>query len=284
VSRRRAVPLLLAAALTFGAAAVADAVRTRQHHGETHRLTPGRAPEHGQRVVLALDRRGAAGSARARLSALAVERRFTDAYLRFLDGRLTPAGLPDATITSRDQATAGGRLPTAMRDGPLRIQAIRQDGATRYSAQATVTAADRQARLPFQITLIRDRDGWWVSGLQAPDLDADRPTASPQWPPMPAPERRAAAAFAHAYLESLTSAHPPAMTATARRQLRLGQAPLTGIRREAKSRTLGLQLRYGPLEGDQFAATATARVAGRRRSFTFLMLRVHGRWECDAFL
>ena len=284
MSARAGIAVLVAGVLALGAVLLARGLRAALYNAPGP--TVAAAASAGQPLALPLARAGDSSGRRSRLSGLAVEHGFLASYLRFLDGRLPAAGLRYASITARAQARTAGPIPRSMRDGPLLLHALAQDGVTRYSAQATATVADRQFSWPLTITLVHERDGWWVSGLVPPDLDLGRPPAHARWPRMPAVERAAAHRFARAYLKHLVGAPAPtpAMSATARRQLRLGEAALSDTRLPAHARVGAVRLRFGPLEGNEFAAAATATIARRRRSFTFLMVHTRQGWECDAFL
>jgi hypothetical protein len=74
------------------------------------------------------------------------------------------------------------------------------------------------------------------------------------------------------------------MAPTAAGQLRAGADSLATVRIPRRRASLR-SVRFGPLQRDEFTATASAGLAGRRVTFTFLMSHTstHG-WECDAFL
>jgi len=280
---RRIIPAAVAAIVIAGALLLA-----RGLHGALRQqpssATAGGAIATGRPLAIPLARAGAAGSRRARLSGIAVERRFVASYARYLDGQAPVSALRYVSITARDQATAAGRLPAAIKDGPLTVKSIVQTGVTAYSAQATVTVTNRQASYPFTVTLVHDDAGWFISGLTAPDLTADQPIAHATWKPMPALEQDAARRFAVGYVQHLAGARMPAMTATARREVTLGDDKLHSTTLPARARARVTRLRFGPLEGNEFAVTATLTAARRRLSFTFLMLHTRSGWECDAFL
>jgi len=238
-----------------------------------------------QPLAVPLRRTGTGDSARARLSGIAVERRFVGSYLRFLQGSANGSALRDASITARDDAISGGRIPADLRDGSVRLRSVHQDGATLYSTQATVVAANREVSFPFTVSLIREHDGWWISDVQPPDFDMVRPApSSRRSPAVPAAARQATTEFALRYLRHLADGRLPAMTPTARAQVRLGEDSLHGTRLATRTPVRLVRLEYGPLERDRFAVTVSASAAGRRLRFTLLMLRTHRGWECDAFL
>ena len=280
---RRIIPAVVAAVVIAGALLLA-----RGLHGVLHppprAASAANAVASGQPAAIPLARPGASGSPRARMSGTAVERRFVASYARYLDGQAPVSALRYVSITARDEATAAGRLPAAIKDGPLTVKSIVQTGATAYSAQATATVINRQASYPFTVTLVRDDAGWFISGLAAPDLTADQPVAHATWKPMPAVEQNAARRFAVGYVQHLAGARMPAMTATARREVAQGEDTLHSTTLPARASARVTRLRFGPLEGNEFAVTATLTAARRRLSFTFLMLHTRSGWECDAFL
>jgi hypothetical protein len=156
----------------------------------------------GQPLAVPLRRTGTGASARARLSGIAVERRFVGSYLRFLQGSIDGSALRYASITARDDAISGGRIPAGLRDGSVQLRSVQQNGATLYSAQATVVAANREASFPFAVSLIREHDGWWVSDVQPPDFDVARPApSSRRSPTVPAAARHTTTGFAIRPLE-----------------------------------------------------------------------------------
>jgi hypothetical protein len=235
----------------------------------------------GQLLAVPLRRPGTHG----RLAGITVERRFVASYLQFLQGRTNSAALRDVTITARDDASSGGRIPADLRDGALRLRSVHQDGSTLYSAQATVVAGNREASFPFTVSLIRERDGWWVADVQPPDFDVARPALSQRRSPtVPAPARHATVVFAQGYLRHLAGGRWPVMTSTARAQVRLGEDSLHDRRLPARTAVQLVRVEYGPFERDRFAVTVTAAAADRRVRFTLLMLHTRRGWECDAFL
>jgi len=239
----------------------------------------------GQPLAVPLWRTGTGASVRARLSGIAVERGFVGSYLRFLQGSLDGSALRYASITARDDAISGGRIPAGLRDGSVQLRSVQQNGATLYSAQATVVAANREMSFPFTVSLIRERDGWWISDVQPPDFDvAGPPPSLRRSRTVPAAARHATTVFALRYLRHVADGRLPVMTPTARAQVRLGEDSLHGTRLATRTPVRLVRLEYGPLERDRFAVTVSASAAGRRLRFTLLMLRTHRGWECDAFL
>jgi hypothetical protein len=225
------------------------------------------------------------GSARQRLTVAQVESRFMGSYAAYLDGRGSVSALGYASVTAREQARAGGSIPPAFRDGPLRVLSARGRG-TAYSAQATVTLANRSESYVLAVGLLRTQLGWQVAQVQPPDLTIDDRTRPVSGPPIPHAGQLASARFALAYtaFRSHASRRPPAgMTAAAREELSERQDPLAGSGR-ASGPPRVVALRYGPLEGTEFAVTATVRVDGADRQFSLLMVKQPAGWECDAFL
>jgi hypothetical protein len=279
----------IAAVAGFVAVATALLFLARGLHGLTDghpaALTAPNRRVAGQLLAVPLRRRGTGAGTHGRLAGITVERRFVASYLQFLQGRASSAGLNDATITARDEASRGGRIPADLRDGALRLRSVHQDGSTLYSAQATVVAGNRETSFPFTVSLIREHDGWWVADVQPPDFDVARPAPSPRRPAtLPAPARHATAVFAQGYLRHLTGGRWPVMTLTARAQVRLGEDSLHGMRLPVRTAVRLVRFEYGPFERDRFAVTVTAAAADRRVRFTLLMLHTRRGWECDAFL
>jgi hypothetical protein len=227
----------------------------------------------------------AGGSPRQRLSPGQAQRAFVGSYLAYLSGSLPASRLRYASITARDQAASGGRIPASFRDGPLKVRAITGQGSTLYSAQATVDAVNRSQSYPFTVSLLREPNGWQVAQLQPPDLSIDQHTRPVIGVRIPRAGQLAAARFAVAYADyrAAAASRPAAITSTAAAQLGDQEDPLVQTRLpRARARLLALS--YGPLEQDRFAVSATVAVAGRQVRFTVLMFDSRRGWECDAFL
>jgi hypothetical protein len=279
----------IAAAVVFVGLATALLFVARALHGlrDSHPAAPTARDRRVAEQLLAvpLRRPGTGQSTRARLAGFTIERRFVTAYLRFLDGIAGSPAWRYASITARDDAVGGGRLPADLRDGALRLRSVKQSGATSYSAQATVVVGNREVSFPFTVSLIREHDGWWVADVQPPDFDVARPAPSPRRSAaVPAAARSATARFARGYLRHLADGRLPRMTATARSQVRLGEDSLPGTRLPTRTTVRLVRVQYGPFERDRFAVTVTADAADRQLRFTLLMLRTPHGWECDAFL
>jgi hypothetical protein len=225
------------------------------------------------------------GTVRLRLTVAQVVRAFAASYTRYLDGAGQARTLRFASITARGQARAGGRIPAAFRDGPLRVTNVTASGLA-ASAQATVTAGNRSESYVFSVQLLRTQFGWQVAQIQPPDLSIDDNTVPVRSAPIASAAQRVAARFAVAYTTYRThpgTQLPAGMTSTAQDELRAGQDPLAGASSTGGPVRL-LGLRYGPLEGSEFAVTATVQTGGARHAFTVLMRREPSGWECDAFL
>ncbi len=117
--------------------------------------------------------------------------RFAGAYLRFLDGDLDAAQLPDTTAVARRQAVQGGQLPAAKRAGRLVLVNI-------APAQGAIggwffAGRDRQHTFPAGATLVRSRDRWVIVDILTPDWTQD---LTPPAPPAPPPAGSTAAVSA----------------------------------------------------------------------------------------
>ena len=222
------------------------------------------------------------GSPRERLSLSEVLRGFVVSYASYLDGSLPAGRLRYASVTVREQASSGGRIPVAFRDGPLRIASIRSAG-TAYSAQVSVVLANRSESYPFSVQLLGEL-GWRVAQIVPPDLSIDQQTTPLAGPAIPRAGQAAAGRFAVGYVRYRAAGGRLAgMTAAAAGELSAGQDPLAG--RPLPAGVVRLAgLRYGPLERDEFSVTATVTTAGRAVRFTFLMAHTPAGWECEAFL
>jgi hypothetical protein len=282
------------AILTFGllgAAAIAGVLAASSGGGGGHARAPTARPLRtmGQALTAVpgrpLSGPAGGGSPRARLSTGQVEQGFALSYLAYLSGSLPASRLRYASTTARDQAISGGRIPDAFRDGRLTVRSVSEQGSTLYSAQATVTVANRSESYPFTVQLLRDPGGWVIAQLQAPDLRVDDHTRPLPGAVIPRAGGWAAAAFAVAYIEYRAGvrARLAGVTRTAAAQTRTGGDSLSSTRLPAEAARL-LGLVSGPLESDRFSVTATVSVGRARVRFTFLMVHTPGGWKCDAFL
>jgi hypothetical protein len=270
------------AGVTAGTAVAIAAVliaRGATHPATSRRGRPPVAPVAGISSV------SEGGSPRQRLTVAEVQDEFVRSYAAYLDGAGQPSALRYAGVTAREQARGGGRVPPAFRDGPLRVRGAQGEG-TASSAQVTVTLQNRSESYVIAVQLLRTQFGWQVAQVQTPDLSIDDTTRPVPGPPIPHAAQLASARFALAYTAYRDQARgrpPAAITATARDELAQRQDPLAGERRVSGSPRL-VRLRYGPLEGSEFAVTATVRTGGVVRPFTVLMVKTPAGWECDAFL
>ena len=216
------------------------------------------------------------------LSVSEVLRRFVVSYASYLDGLLPVGRLRYASVTAREQASSGGRIPEALRDGGLRVASIRSTG-TAYSAQVSVVLANRSESYPFSVQLLGEL-GWRVAQIVPPDLTIDQHTKPVAGPPIPHTGQAAADRFATGYVRYRAGRGRLAcVTCAAVREASGGQDPLGGRTVPAGVVRL-LRVRFGPLEGDEFAVTATVVVGGWAVRFSFLMLHTGRGWVCEAFL
>lgn len=197
---------------------------------------------------------------------------------------MSATGVRYASITARAQAVQGGRVPVAFRDGTLRSKTT-ATSATDFSAVVQVAFADRSESYPATVQLLHTPNGWQVAQVQTPDLSVDEGTKPLTGPPIPLAGETAARTFALAYTRYRAgdSRVPAGMTTAAATALRDDQDGLFGIT-AGHRRVAVTGVAFGPLQGNEFAATATVRFDGRTLRMSFLMLEVAGRWECDAFL
>ena len=107
---------------------------------------------------------------------------FAAAYVRFLNGRDTASGLPDATSSVRTLATRAGAIPAARRRGTLVMTAMSQ--AVGAGASYLLTARDDAHAFYAQLTLAEQRGRWLVVALTPPDSVQ---VFAPAGPPLPAP-------------------------------------------------------------------------------------------------
>jgi hypothetical protein len=210
---------------------------------------------------------------------------FAASYARFLNGSAGSV-LAGASVTAAGQAQQAGQIPTAFRDGVLRITGESSLGSTCCSAQETIVLSNRQERYPFTVTLLDDGPhGWQVSEIVPVDLAMDRNTHPVTGFKLPAGAQRAATAFAIAYVQfkAGTGPEPTAMTAAAAKAIAEGQDSLAG-QVVPKAAPVLEKLAYGPPTGSEFAATATVKAGRATETFTFLMTRDHGVYEAAEFL
>jgi hypothetical protein len=280
MSDRQRVALVVIAACALFVVAVLATVKLAGGHPQ-----PSRVP---RREAIAVTTPpptgGAGGTARHRLSATEVLNGFATSYLAYLDGGPV-SGLRYASITAASQVADGGRIPAAFRDGPLRITSSGEQGSTGWSAQATVVASDRSESYPFTVQMLYEQNGWQVAQVLPVDLSTDHHIQPPVGVVVPAAGAIAARRFAVAYVNYRAGATrtPPLMGSAA------GQAIVQDTDSLAQTQLprgpAGLaSIHFGPPSGREFAATATVRVAGRRETFSFLMVHTNRGWVCGAFL
>lgn len=253
-------------------------------HGATRPAASGRA-QPAARPVPGIGTASVGAGSRQRLTVAQVQSGFVRSYAAYLDGAGPVTDLRYASVTAREQARAGGRVPSAFRDGALQVRSVRGE-ATGYSAQVTVTLTNRSESYVMAVQLLRTQLGWQVAQVQTPDLSIDNHTRPVSGPAIPYAGRLASARFALAYTayRSHASLRPPAaMTATARDELAQRQDPLAATARLSGQPHV-VALRYGPLQGTEFAVTATVHAGVVQRQFTVLMVKQAAGWECDAFL
>ncbi len=209
---------------------------------------------------------------------------FATSYAAYLDGGSSQ--LSAASITAGNEAQQAGRIPVSFRDGALRVTGETAIDSTCCSAEQTVTVANRQESYPFTVQLLDDGPhGWQVASLTAPDLSMDDHLQPVKHDGQPASSgREAARQFALAYTAFKAGTGPePLMTATARRELAAGQDSLAGAEIPKGSARL-TSIAFGPPTGNEFAATASVKVANTTHMFTFLLTLDHGQWAAGAFL
>jgi hypothetical protein len=228
--------------------------------------------------------RAAGGTARHRLTATQVLGGFAASYASFLDGG-SVSGLRFASITAASQAADGGRIPQAFRDGSLRITSAGEEGATGWSAQATVVASNRSESYPFTVQMLYEQNGWQIAQVVPVDLSTDDHIRPPAGVVLPAAGEVAARGFAVAYVDYRAgeTRTPPRMESDAARSIAQDADSLAQTRMGRGQAALE-SISFGPPSGGEFAATATVRVAGRRETFSFLMMQTRDGWVCGAFL
>ena len=209
---------------------------------------------------------------------------FAAAYTAYLDARGGSSRLSYASVSSREEAAAGGQISPAERDGRLRLVSFAVQGQTAYSAQALAAASDRSRSYPFTLRATLAAGRWTVTQITPPDLTVDDHTTAPAATSVPNAARVAARAFALAYANYTEDARraPPRALAVAINEIDAGGDPLAGAPPTHQPGTLR-SLRYGPLQAQRFAATATVATGGRLLRFTFLMLHTRKGWEADGF-
>ncbi|MGO9954777.1 MAG: hypothetical protein ACLP50_02135 [Solirubrobacteraceae bacterium] len=281
MSQRRRLALVLGALAATFALGVIATVKLAERHAA--RRLAARQPITVD-VPARVGDAQAGGTARHRLSATQVLHAFAASYLAYLDGGPGSA-LRYASITAASQATGGGQIPPAFRDGPLRITDAIKQGSTGWSAQATVLVSNRSESYPFTVQMLYEQDGWQIAQVVPVDLSIDDHTRPPVGVVVSAAGVSAARRFAVAYVDyrAGVTRSLPAMSSAAREAIAQGTDSLAQTRMPRER--AGLEsISYGPPSGGEFAATATVTVAGRRETFSFLMVLTRAGWVCGAFL
>jgi hypothetical protein len=210
---RRAHPLvaLVAALLATGCGTAASVTRTSAQATPTGSTAAAQiAPANSS--ARRLDRRpratpaGVNRSAQASVvSAAGVAAAFSNAYARYLDGRLPVAALPDTSAAALTEI--GPVIPRAGRAGEPAVHSVRQTtGAFTYAAQLR----DHAHTFPVQLTVGLAGRRWLVTSIDPPDIDTILHSHSipiPQ-PSGSGPAEHAARAFMAGYLQWLYGAGP----------------------------------------------------------------------------
>lgn len=210
---------------------------------------------------------------------------FATGYGRYLDGGTATRLYSSGTVTAIAQATSGGRIPAAFRNGQLHVTQLSSLQSTCCSASVTVVLSNREQSYPFTEQLLNEGVHWLVDQITPSDLDMDRALKAPSHVSDPAGGQSSARSFALAYVDYRDgiSSTPPAMTAAAAQQLEQSTDSLAGQRLPKAAARL-LSIAFGPPSGDEFAATATVRASSTTMSFSFLMVKTHSGWKCGQFL
>jgi hypothetical protein len=229
---------------------------------------------------------GGAGGGGTAPSARPAATAFARAYLAFLDGHLTASALPAATPQARAQA--GTQLPADERFGRLALGRLVLRTVFGAPAATGLFAGrdDRGHRLDVQIALaFRDRR-WQVIRIVAPDLTTAFKPRRAAHAAAPQAARRAAAAFARAYLDWVERVSPrrPSGGPAVARQLRAGTDPLSSLHAtHRRARVLALQL--GPPSGGSVGVIVRFSVAGvAPQTFAFVLGRAGARWRVSELI
>jgi hypothetical protein len=216
---------------------------------------------------------------------LTVIESFAIGYGRYLDGGTATVLSSSGTVTATAQATTGGRIPAAFRDGQLHLTQLSSLQSTCCSASVTVVLANREQSYPFTEQLLNEGGHWLVDQITPSDLAMDRDLTAPSNVSDPAGGQSSARSFAVAYVDYRdgTSSTPPAMTSPAAQQLEQSTDSLAGQHLPKAAARL-MTIAFGPPSGDGFAATATLRDGTATQSFSFLMVKTRSSWKCGQFL
>jgi hypothetical protein len=154
-------------------------------------------------------RRDTSRTLTARASQQTAAALFAAAYVRFLDGAGTAAGLPGATAPVRELAAQAGPVPESRRRGTLALAQFRRAPGT--VASYFIGARDQAHTFYAQITLRQDHGRWLVVQLTPPDfVQALAPVglAAPAPPAGSSAAETTARQFLHGYLSWLYGQAP----------------------------------------------------------------------------
>lgn len=207
---------------------------------------------------------------------------FANAYLTFLDGRISSSALPSSTAAAQSQA--GPSLTRAQRFGALTLHRLELPTVSGAPA-ATALFVGRDARghgVSVQIGLVYRARHWQVVKIVAPDLATAFKTRHVPGAAAPTAARTTAALFARAYLDWVQGAtqRRPAGGPAVARQLRNGTDPLHSLHpTHRRAQLLAIELgppAHGSVDAiARFAATA----GGSPQTFAFVMSDQRGRWQ-----
>ena len=153
----RPIRLLLMATLT--ATAIAGCSLGGHHHAST-----------GSRTT-------AGSSSAGSPSASATVRAFAAAYVRFLQGRLSAAALPDASVTTRRIAERAGRVPQRALPAGLRLTDTAHSSG--FGGSWLLSMRDGAHELNASLIVLHSATGWRVTNLIPPDFSTQlAPTSS----------------------------------------------------------------------------------------------------------
>jgi hypothetical protein len=209
-----------------------------------------------------------------------VARAFANAYLAYIDGRITVASLPDATAAVRAAARAGGTVPKDRRVGALTLLALKAAAGVKHGV--LVSARNRAGTLYAQETLARTAYGWRVTGLLTPDfvqVFVKQRTATAPRPPGSASAERAARAFLGGYLPYYYG-HAPATdvhgdTPALARYLRAHPPNIPPVMQRLQGRAAGIAMAPA---GTGWRALVNVHDARSTYQLTLTLARVNARW------
>lgn len=226
---------------------------------------------------------GSGGSGTAPPSARPSALAFAQAYVSYLDGRLTGGRLAAASDQVEAVASSGGVIPARDRDGVLSLRRLNFSGVQRAPrAKASLIAGDRRHTLQAVFTLAYLGGRWQVTYLVPPDLSTLLAPPPPPGVVSPA-AHRAAVRFALAYtaLRDGAARRAPGGLPQIRQQIATGKDPLAGIPatrsvpRLVSLRALG--------QGTLTSVAVVVATGSRHRSFGFILQRGAGGWQVWQF-